>query len=170
MKVIFNISSPMTYAVPKKLHDVSVLRKDASATGRDEALRVVLVITLDPVTAAWCLGCPSDAPVTRWPSTLYRVLAQTALESPAVWRRCSLLLDRALHDSVVRYSEHPAVDLAEVFLEGREALSGDELAALLWCLIRRRCRSHDLIAERLSHELEVVAARRLHGAGRCGSS
>jgi hypothetical protein len=160
----------MSYAQAKKLHDISVLRRAPIATGRDEVLRVVLVIALDPASAAWCLGCPSDAPVTRWPSTLYRVLAQAALESPAVWCRCSLLLDRALRDLVARYSERPAADLAEVFLEGREALSGDELAALLWCLIRRRCRSHDLIAERLSHELEVVAARRLHGTGRHESS
>jgi hypothetical protein len=168
MKVIINIRAPMTYAQAKKLHDVGILRRDATSTGADEALRTVLVIALDPDSAAWCLGWATDAPVARWPSTLYRILAQAALESPPVWRRCALLLDRALHDSVARYAEHTAADLAEVFLEGREALSGDELAALLWCLIRRRCRSHDLIAERLSLELEVVAARRLHGAGNCG--
>lgn len=158
----------MTYAHAKKLHDVGVLPRDTSSMGGEEALRTVLVIALDPTSAAWCLGRPTDAPVARWPSTLYRVLARAALESPAVWRRCSLLLDRVLHDSLARYAGHTAADLAELFLEGREALSGNELAALLWCLIRRRCRSHDLIAERLSLELEVVAARRLHGAGNCG--
>ena len=60
------------------------------------------------------------------------------------------------------YAAHSPAELAEVFLEGRDSLSGDELAALLWCLLRQRSRSNDLIAERLGLELEVVAARRLH--------
>jgi hypothetical protein len=157
----------MSYVEVQKLHDLKALREDVTGAGRDEVLRLVLAIVLDPETAAWCLGCPTDAPVTRWPSTLYRLLARTALESPAVWRRCALILDRSLHDAVLPYIERSAVELAEVFLDGRESLGGDELAALLWCLIRRRCSSHDLVAERLSLELEVIAARRLHGANGC---
>ena len=35
-----------------------------------------------------------------------------------------------------------------------------ELAGLLWCLIRRRSTWHDRIAERLSREVEIVAAKR----------
>ena len=154
----------MGYADVQKLHDIQSLRGTVVGVGRDEVLRMVLAIVLDQETAAWCLGLVADAPVTRWPSTLYRVLARTALESSAVWGRCALILDRTLHDAVLPYAERSAAELAEVFLEGRESLSGDELAAVLWCLIRRRCHSHDLVAERLSVELEVVAARRLHGA------
>jgi len=125
---------------------------------------MVLAIVLDPESAAWCLGLATEAPVVRWPSTLYAVLAGTALQSPAVWRRCSLLLDQTLHDALVPYVGRSPAELAEVFLEGRDSLTGDELAALLWCLIRGRSPSHDVIAQRLSLELEVIAARRLHCA------
>lgn len=97
----------------------------------------------------------------RWPSTLYRILAHAALDSPEVWRRCARLLDRRLCEATLPYADRSAAELAAVFLEGRESLAGDELAAVLWCLIRRRCPSHDLVAERLSRELQVVAARRL---------
>lgn len=154
----------MGYADVRKLHDIKSLQRSTVGADRDEVLRMVLSIVLDPETAAWCLGQPACSPVTRWPSTIYRLLARAALESPRVWRRCALVLDRALHEATLPYAERSAVELAEVFLEGRESLSGDELAAVLWCLIRRRCHSHDLVAERLSLELEVVAARRLHGA------
>jgi len=154
----------MSYAEVIKLHEIKPLREDVAGAGRDEVLRMVLAIVLDPQSAAWCLGLGTEAPVVRWPSTLYRVLARTALQSPAVWRRCSLLLDRTLHDAILPYSERPPAELAEVFLDGRDSLSGDDLAALLWCLIRRRSASHDMVAERLSIELEVIAARRLHFA------
>ena len=122
---------------------------------------MVLAIALDPQTAARCAGYDSNAPVTRWPSTLYRLLARAAIESPAVWSRCAIVLNHALADTLQSYDGRSPVDLAEVFLEGRDSLAGEELAALLWCLIRPRRRSHDLVAERLGLELEVVAARRL---------
>jgi hypothetical protein len=123
---------------------------------------VILAIALDPETAAWCAGCPVEAPVSRWPSTVYHLLARAALGSPSVWERCAIVLDRALHDALASYAARSPAELAELFLEGRDSLGGDELAALLWCLIRNRSASCDLVAERLALELEVVAARRLH--------
>jgi hypothetical protein len=153
----------MGYAQLQKFHDLKSLRSSDANGGRLEVLRIVLATALDVETAAWCLGCPNDAPVVRWPSTLYRVLAQAALHSERTWRRCGLLLDRTLHEPLQGYEKRPAAELAELFVEGRQSLAGDELAAVLWCLIRRRCRSHDLIAERLGLELEVVAAQRLRG-------
>ena len=152
----------MSYLEVQKIHDLNSLQHDPGAAARDEVLRMVLAIMLDSDLAAWCLGCRAEAPVVRWPSTLYRLLARAALESTAIWRRCALLLDRSLETSMAPYAAHSPAELAEVFLEGRDSLSGDELAALLWCLLRQRSRSHDLIAERLGLELEVVAARRLH--------
>jgi hypothetical protein len=149
----------MSYAEVIKLHDIKLLGGHVNDAAREEALRILLAIVLDSASAAWCLGLSTDAPVVRWPSSLYQLLARAALESSAVWRRCSLLLDRTLHDAV----RCPA-ELVELFLEGRDSLSGDELAALLWCLIRRQSPSHDIIAERMSLELGVVAARRLHRA------
>lgn len=151
----------MSYAEVQKLHDVRSLATIGANRGRDEVLRLVLAITIDLESAAWCLGCRFDAPIMRWPSTLYRVLAHTAVDSAEVWNRCARLLDRCLHDAALPYAERSAADLAAVFLDGRESLAGQELAAVLWCLIRRRCPSHDLVAERLSRELQVVAARRL---------
>jgi hypothetical protein len=159
----FHLQVTMGYADVQKLHHIRLLQDQTSVAGREEVLRLVLAIVLDVETAAWCLGCPGDAPIARWPSTLYRLLARAALESPAIWRRCAVLVDRTLHDAVLPYTERSAAELTEAFLEGRETLQGDELAGLLWCLVRSRCRSHDLVAERLSLELEVVAARRLRG-------
>ena len=143
------------------MYDLSGLQHGTSGAARDDVLRMVLAITLDAESAAWCLGCRAEAPVVRWPSTLYRLLAQAALESTVIWRRCAALLDRSLGAAMVSYTAHSPAELAEVFVEGRDSLSGDELAALLWSLLRQRSRSHDLVAERLG--LEVVAARRLHG-------
>ena len=152
----------MTYSEAQNLHNISSIRHDLVRSGRGDVLRAVLAIVVDRETAARCLHHDKPAPVTRWPSTMYSVLGRAALRSPLVWRRCALVLDRALHDAVAVYAERPAADLVEVFLDGRESMTGDELAAVLWVLIRRRCPMHDLIAERLSRELEVVAARRLH--------
>jgi hypothetical protein len=154
----------MSYAEVIKLHDIKLLGGHVNDAAREEALRILLAIVLDSASAAWCLGLSTDAPVVRWPSSLYQLLARAALESSAVWRRCSLLLDRTLHDAVHPYADRCPAELVELFLEGRDSLSGDELAALLWCLIRRQSPSHDIIAERMSLELGVVAARRLHRA------
>lgn len=143
-------------------NDANGLASIEVVASREEILRVVLAIALDAETAADCAGWSRDAPVSRWPSTLYRVLASAALQSPLVWRRCANVLDLALGDLVGVYRHHSPVELAEAFVEGRESMSGDELAALLWCLVRERSRSCDLVAGRLGVELEVVAARRLH--------
>jgi hypothetical protein len=151
----------MSYAEAQKLHDLKESGDGVLAGGQAEALRIVLAIVLDYGTAAWCLGWQGSGPVTRWPSTLYRILGRSALRSPCVWQRCALVLDRALHDAVAQYESRSPAELAELFFEGRDTLNGNELAALLWCLIRRRSAPHDLVAGRLSLELEVVAARRM---------
>lgn len=152
----------MGYADSRKLHDLRRLRNPNEKAGREEVLRTVLAIALEHELAAWCLGCP-EAAVARWPSTVYRVLAQAALRSPSVWRRCARLLDQTLHEPLRDYATRNPAELTELFIEGRDSLTGEELAALLWCLVRERCSSHDLIAERLGLELEVVAAQRLGG-------
>lgn len=151
----------MGYAEVQNLYDFKCLRFSPSKQGRTEVLRIVLAIALDAEMATWCLGGARSVPVARWPSTLYQVVARAALESASVWRRCALLLDRSLHDALASYEGHAPSDLAELFAEGRESLAGEELAALLWCLVRERCPSRDLIAERLGRELETIAAQRL---------
>ena len=153
----------MSYSEACKLHDIKRLRGGSDPVGPEEVLRTIFVIVLDPETAAWCLGLHASGAVTRWPSTLYRVLARAALESPSVWNRCRRVLDRRLQTSVSAYTAHCPADLVEVFVDGRDSMDGNELAGLLWCLVRQRCSSHDLVAQRLSTELEVVAARRLRG-------
>ena len=152
----------MSYADVQKLHDLRTLQPGGGGAPRSEVMRMVLAVALDRVTAAWCLGSLSEPAIARWPSTVYGVLAEAAISSPEVWRRCALVLDRCLHEVMATYAHRSAADLAEAFSEGRESLPGEELAGLLWCLIRRRCCSHDLVAKRLSRELEVVAAQRLH--------
>ena len=152
----------MGYAQIRKLHDLRLLQTSGARPGREEILRIVLAIALEHDLAAWCLGAPS-ATVERWPSTVYRVLAHAALRSPSVWRRCARLLDQTLHEPLDEYASRAPAELVELFVEGRDSLTGHELAAVLWCLLRERCRSHDVIAERLGSELQVVAAKRLSG-------
>ena len=152
----------MGYADAQKLHDLRMLQPGARAAPHSEALRIVLAVAVDRVTAAWCLGCPAEPSISRWPSTVYGVLADAAAGSPEVWRRCALVLDRSLDEVTRTYRHRSAAELAEAFSEGRESLTGEELAGLLWCLIRRRCGSHNLVAGRLTQELEVIAANRLH--------
>ncbi len=164
MKVTFTIRKvPMHSLKQAKPNDPGHFDWNSEA-GREEALCTILAIALDPETAAWCAGRSSAGSVHRWPSTLYRLLARAALESSAVWRRCATALDLALADALPSFVDRPAVELAELFVDGRESLTGHELAAVLWCLIRRRSVSHDLVAARLGLELQVVAARRLHQA------
>ena len=151
----------MSYAEVQKIHHIRNLRPFTGVAARWEVLRTLCAIALDQETAAWCLGSRQESSVERWPSTIYAVLANAAMESSSVWRRCSAVLDRRLHGWIEPYTERSAAELAEVFSEGRDSLGGEELAALLWCLIRRRCASDDLVAERLSQELEVVAAQRM---------
>jgi hypothetical protein len=152
----------MLNASHQKSNDLSVLQRSWQSDRREEVLRMILAIALEPETAAWCAGCSTGAPVNRWPSTLYRLLARTALQSESVWQRCAFVLDQTLGTVLEDYAHRSPVELAELFLEGRESLAGDELAALLWCLIRRRSAPYDLVAERLGLELQVIAARRLH--------
>jgi hypothetical protein len=151
----------MGYAEVQKLHEIKSLAPNLGLTAREEVLRIVLAIALDQQIAAWCMGQPSDAPIARWPSTLYRVLARAALQSPEVWWRTSIALDRTLHEAMLPYAKRSAAEVAEAFAEGRDSLDGEELAGLLWCLLRRNSRTNDLVAERLSLELQVIAARRL---------
>ena len=151
----------MSYAEVQKIHHIRNLRPFTGVAARWEVLRTICAIALDQETAAWCLGARQESSVERWPSTIYAVLANAAMESSSVWRRCSVMLDRRLDGAIEPYVERSAAELAQVFSEGRDSLGGEELAALLWCLIRRRCASDDLVAERLSRELEVVAAKRL---------
>ena len=151
----------MGYVEVQKLHEITSLTPDPGPGSREDVLRVIAAIALDHETARWCMGQPTDAAVVRWPSTLYRVLARAALRSPDVWWRTSIVLDRALHHAMLPYSRRSAAEVAEAFSLGRDSLDGEGLAALLWSLFRRNNRTDDLVAERLSLELQVVAARRL---------
>jgi len=125
------------------------------------ALRVVFAITLDRKTAATCMGDDADKAVTLWPSTLYRILAVTALASPAVWNRCERRICETLGPYSSRFKHGPPAELAKLFMEGRDACSGLELAALLWELVRHPCGAVLGISCRLGAELETIAASRL---------
>jgi len=151
----------MSYAEVQKLHKIRSLAPNFGLDSREEVLRLILAIAMSHDTAAWCMGHRSDTPVSRWPSTLYRVLARAALRSAEVWWRTSIVLDRTLHAAVLPYLSRSAAEVAEAFSEGRDSLDGEELAGLLWCLLRRNDRADDLVAIRLSLELQTVAARRL---------
>jgi len=134
--------------------------------GRDDnamllqALRLVLAVALDRDTAADCIAGASGTGVALWPSSLYGVLAASAVRSPCMWCRCSRLVDASLGQLAGRFDATPPAALVELFVEGRDVLTCRELAALLWCLLRRRDPALDLLSERLGAEFEIVTAYR----------
>jgi hypothetical protein len=134
--------------------------------GRDDnamllqALRLVLAVALDRQTAADCIGSASGASMELWPSSLYGLLAASAVRSPCMWCRCSRLVDASLGQLAGRFDATPPAALVELFVEGRDVLTCRELAALLWSLLRRRDPALDLLSERLGAEFEIVTAYR----------
>jgi hypothetical protein len=128
------------------------------------ALRLVLMTVLDRRAAALAAGVDPEAALTLWPSSLCAVVAQAAVRSPQAWARCKVLVDGALGQYSSRFDQAPPVELLEHFSEAREVLSGQELAALLWSLIRRSGPLLDAVLSRLGAEVEVIAARRLGGS------
>lgn len=128
------------------------------------ALRLVLMTVLDRETASLAAGGDPDAALTLWPSSLYTIVAHAAVRSPVAWERCARFVDRSLGDVSVRFDRAAPVELLEHFSEAREVLSGPELAALLWSLIRRSGPLLDAVLGRLGAEVEVIAARRLGGS------
>jgi hypothetical protein len=134
--------------------------------GRDDnamllqALRLVLAVALDRDTAADCIAGASGTGVALWPSSLYGVLAASAVRSPCMWCRCSRLVDASLGQLAGRFDATPPAALVELFVEGRDVLTCRELAALLWSLLRRRDPALNLLSERLGAEFEIVTAYR----------
>lgn len=125
-----------------------------------QALRMVLATALGREEAAWCLGCESQGAVQLWPSSLYGVLATAAKRSPCVWARCSELVESKLGAAADRYERLSPLALAQLFSVGRDTLAWTELAAILWSLLRCLEPTLDTLIDRLSAELEVIAARR----------
>lgn len=123
------------------------------------ALRLVVVVALDCRSVAECLGlAPLATPL--WPSTLYAWLAETAATSPAVWDRCARELDRSLARWLPAYGDAAPAAIAEALVaRDGTCMGGEEVAAALWALVRRRDRSLDLLLDRLTCEAEVLVAR-----------
>ncbi|MCG8554674.1 MAG: hypothetical protein MJD61_05200 [Proteobacteria bacterium] len=124
-----------------------------------DVLRVVLTVALDRAAAARCLGLSAEQAETLWSSSLYQLLALRASRSSIVWRRCARALDRWLER--VRRQHGRSLSLERMLGEDRKLLSGTELAALLWALVRQQSPASDLLARRLGAELETLAERRL---------
>lgn len=127
------------------------------------SLRLVLVTALDRETAARCTGIDPESALSLYPSSLYTLLAVAATRSPFVWQRCAGLVDRSLGDTAGQFDRATPAALLQIVAEGRELLTGRELAGLLWSLIRRW--EPDVepalgpVIIRLSAELEVAARR-----------
>lgn len=132
------------------------------------ALRVVLVLALDRASVASCLGAGRAEGHEVWPSTLYAWAAEAAARSPRVWERCARAIDAALGGWVSPYEDASAARIAELLRLGDAAMTGEEIAAALWTLVRRREPGLARITERLAGEVEVQLARACLGAP-CGS-
>ena len=127
------------------------------------ALRFVLVSALDRETAARCMGGDAEVALSLWPSSLYTLLAAAAGRSSLVWRRCARLVDASLEKTLPAFDTMEPAELLEVFAGGPDMLDGQELASLLWSLLRRSDPALAPLVARLGAELEVVATQRLHG-------
>ncbi len=130
-----------------------------------EALRFVFAAVLEREVAAACMDLDVDAAVALWPSSLYGMLAASALRSPVVWRRCSLLVDARFGDTVSRLERSAPTTLVQLFVDGRDILSAQELAGLVWVFLRRRDADLGFITARLGAEMAVLAACRAGGSG-----
>lgn len=120
---------------------------------------MVAVVAMDCRSASECLGvAPLAAPL--WPSTLYAWAAETAATSPIVWERCARRLDESLGRWLLPYVDTSPEAIARVLCaRGDTSMGGQEIAAALWALVRRRDRALDAIIERLAREAEVSIAR-----------
>jgi hypothetical protein len=134
-----------------------------------EALRFVFAAVLEREVAAACMDLDVDAAIALWPSSLYGMLAASAIGSPAVWRRCSLLVDARFGDTVTRLQRAAPTTLVQLFVDGRDVLSTYELAGLLWVFLRRRDAELGFIAARLGAEMAVQAACRAGSSGMVGA-
>jgi len=125
------------------------------------ALRVVLVLALDRAAVSACLGSARLREGPVWPSTLYAWAAETAARSPLVWCRCAAALDDALAPWLATYERAPVARITEVLSprESAAALTGQEIAAALWALVRRREPGLVLVTERLTSEAELLIAK-----------
>lgn len=121
------------------------------------ALRIVALVALDRRLAAACLGSSSHRAVRLWPSGLYGALAQGAVHSPFVWRRCRTVLDSVLGTIGQLFDERSAEEVYRYYSYTRGAVSSLELAAMLWSLLRRRDVACSPIIGLLATELKVLA-------------
>jgi hypothetical protein len=60
-----------------------------------------------------------------------------------------------------RFDGKSPSELGYLFTQGRDVLSGGELVALLWTLLKRNQPALDKVTERLQAEFEIVALQRL---------
>lgn len=126
---------------------------------RQDALRAVLASTVDRNSAALYLG-NRDA-VSLWPASLYGQLAEAALASRRVWSLCQRHVDAALAPLGHQFDHKSPSELGNLFTQGRDVLTGIELAALLWTLLKRDEPALDKVTGRLQAEFEIVALQRL---------
>lgn len=121
-----------------------------------EAMSMVLAIALTREQAAALVGASLEAPSNLWPSSLYRVVADTALRFPDVWRRCS----HAIEAQIGAADLADAATSVETFCRYRDCMTLREAACVLWTLVKgdsALLRGSDLIVR----EVEVLALSRL---------
>lgn len=128
------------------------------------ALRLVTVVALDRARVADCLDVGTE-PLGLWPSSLYGWLAESAARSPVVWDRCRAAVDDALAPWVAPFRQASVAEITQALTARDGAMGGEEIAAALWSLVRRRDPALDSLVERLAEEAEILVTRaHLHRA------
>ncbi len=128
--------------------------------GAESALRTVLVIALSPEEAMGLIA-PSDDedPHSLWSSAVYDVLAQQMLASRARWVWGAASIDRRLSPWLEQFQNRSPIQLTEALRDGRQVWDAQDLAALLWALVRRKDRALDPLFRRVAREIEIAVLR-----------
>ncbi len=138
---------------------------DMDQPGRLAALRVVLVVALGPVEASILLSDGEQGgTVCQWPSTVYRGLARAMTPNSTRWQITARYIDKRLARELRQFEGAAPADIAAALSDYRDAFSADELAALLWSMVRLQEPAVDSLLARVAAEVEVVLMQ--HGVSR----
>ena len=122
---------------------------------------MVLAISVTREDAAQLVEPYISEPTNIWPSSLYRIAARVALQSPLLWRRCEEYLDRRLGISAPSTGEYGYS--VEAFHRNREHMTWTQIAGFLWGLVKK---NSPLLypPSPILEEVALLALNRLPGA------
>lgn len=121
------------------------------------ALRIVLTVSISRNDASRLMSRLTGEEASElWSSTVYHWLAHHMLSSPVGWYWGSRALDTTLSEEMKHLSDLPPQQLANSLYNNQGAWNAEELAALLWTLVRRRDLFLSSLLTRMTQEVEIA--------------